>query len=189
MGDSLSGPPAYVLAGGRSARMGQDKARVLVDGLPMAVRVARALLDGGASSVHVVGKDPSLADLHLGWVPDLALDHHPLVGVVAALRHAAQQGATHALLSPCDLPWLTASAVSRLVLAGGPAAAGDGTNRQPLLCLLDVARADALEEAAQAHVSVRAALRDLPTVLVPAAALRNVNHARDLDGDPGRPTR
>ena len=46
-----------VLTGGRSSRMGQDKATLPVDGVPMAARVAGALRRAGAEPVLAVGGD------------------------------------------------------------------------------------------------------------------------------------
>ncbi|MCK6502866.1 NTP transferase domain-containing protein [Myxococcota bacterium] len=172
--------PAYVLAGGRSTRMGRDKAFVEVEGQPMAARVARALRAGGAEPVHLVGKDPALATLGLPWVPDRDALHHPLVGAAAALRHARLLGATRALLCPCDLPWIDAGAIASLLAAGADACLGDGERVQPLCCVLPVARAAELAGQAARGAAVRAALSDLAVVLAPAAALRNVNRAEDL---------
>jgi len=173
--------PAYVLGGGRSARMGQDKARLPVEGTAMALRVARALREAGCAPVHLVGKDPSLADLGLPLVLDLEPETHALMGVATALAHAAAAGATHAVTCPCDLPWLDAAAVARLLAAGEPAVATDGSQRQPLLALLPVSRGPALLQAARDGTSVRAALADLPAVSLPPTALRNANRPQDLE--------
>ena len=51
--DSL---PAYILAGGASRRMGQDKALVQVDGEALALRVARALRAAGFDPITLVGR-------------------------------------------------------------------------------------------------------------------------------------
>ena len=160
--------------------MGRDKALVPVDGIPMALRVARALRTGGCDPVHLVAKGPLPRGLDLVLVPDLDADHHPLVGVATALAHAAATGATTALLAPCDLPWLDGADVEALLTAGRPCVATDGVRRQPLLALLPVSRGPALLEAARAGATVRAALADLPTVTLPASALRNVNRPQDL---------
>ena len=48
---------AVLLTGGASARMGTDKAELLLDGVPLAKRIAQALLDKKIS-VTVLGKKP-----------------------------------------------------------------------------------------------------------------------------------
>lgn len=181
------GPPAYVLAGGRSSRMGRDKAFVEIEGVAMALRVARALRGGGAGAVHLVGKDPALASLGLPWVPDRDPLHHPLVGAAAALRHAQLLGARTAVLCPCDLPWLEADAVRALLAHAGPACLGDGDRVQPLCCQLPVERAVAMSQAAVQGASVRVTLADLLVVRVDARALRNVNQPGDLPSAPQSP--
>lgn len=178
--------PAYVLAGGRSSRMGRDKAFVEVEGQPMAARVARALREGGAEPVHLVGKDPTLATLGLPWVPDREALHHPLVGAAAALRHARLLGADAALLCPCDLAWIDAQAIASLLRGQGDRCLGDGDRVQPLCCVLSVSRAGALAAQADLGAAVRVALADLQVVLAPAAALRNVNLPQDLAPQPSQ---
>jgi molybdopterin-guanine dinucleotide biosynthesis protein A len=60
-----------VLCGGRSRRMGRDKALLTVDGEPMARRVASALRAAGAVEVIAVGGDAAaLAAAGLTVVPD-----------------------------------------------------------------------------------------------------------------------
>ena len=60
-----------VLTGGRSSRMGRDKATLPVDGVPMAARVADALRRAGAEPVLAVGGDQAaLEALGLTWVAD-----------------------------------------------------------------------------------------------------------------------
>ena len=66
-------PPfsGVVLAGGRSTRMGTDKALVEVDGRPLVAVVASVLEVAGAAEVFVVGGNAArLADLGLRTVPD-----------------------------------------------------------------------------------------------------------------------
>lgn len=174
--------PGYVLAGGRSSRMGQDKAFVLVGGRPMAVRVARAMIDVGLDPVQIVGKQLQLARLGLPLVLDQEPLPHPLVGVVAALAHAETLGADRALVCPCDLPFLSVDALLALLALGGPAMACADGRHQPLLAVLPVALRPALHAAALAGVSTTAALRGLPMVEVSSRALRNVNHPHELPG-------
>lgn len=78
-----------VLAGGRSSRMGTDKA--LIDlGERRLVEVATdALHQAGATEVFVVGGNRTeLTDLGLRVVPDAFPDEGPLGGLITALRAA-----------------------------------------------------------------------------------------------------
>lgn len=172
--------PGYLLSGGRSARMGRDKAGVEVAGEPMARRIARAMQEGGVGVVHLVGKDPGQAGLGLPLLLDHEADHHPLFGLVTGLRHANEAGAPLAFFSPCDLPDLSPETVARLLAEGRPCLACSGPVDQPLLGLLPVALAEELERAARDGRSVRATLAAVPRVEVEAASLRNVNRPEDL---------
>ena len=104
-----------VLCGGASRRMGEDKARLVIDGEPMARRVASALREAGASEVYAVGGDPTaLGDLGLAVVPDDRPGEGPFPATLTALRHAGE--AVVVVLS-CDLVRPSRRAVERLVEA------------------------------------------------------------------------
>jgi molybdopterin-guanine dinucleotide biosynthesis protein A len=97
-------PPfsGVVLAGGRSTRMGTDKAFVEVDGRPLVAVVASVLEVAGAAEVFVVGGNAArLADLGLRTVPDDRPGAGPVAATVTALAHAAHD---HVLVAACDLP-------------------------------------------------------------------------------------
>lgn len=117
-----------VLTGGRSSRMGRDKALLEVGGTAMAARVAAALRAGGAGTVLAVGGDHAgLARWGVVAVPDEHPGTGPLGGVVTALRHGARRGAVTTVVLPCDLFRPDAELVARLLDAldassGAPAA-------------------------------------------------------------------
>ncbi|MHB8706530.1 MAG: formate dehydrogenase accessory sulfurtransferase FdhD [Coriobacteriia bacterium] len=99
---------AAVLAGGRSMRMGVDKALLLVDGEPLVARVAEAV---GAVCAHtiVVTNRPETLE-HAGLAPDVAILQDeiayqgPLGGLVTALKNA-QDDWVFAVAA--DMPWLS----------------------------------------------------------------------------------
>jgi molybdopterin-guanine dinucleotide biosynthesis protein A len=109
--------------------MGTDKALLEVDGVPMALRVAGAMRDAGATEVLAVGGDAGgLSGLGLRCVPDEYPGEGPLGGIITALRAVCTVRAnvylTSALvvISACDMPWIEARHVTPLVdaLAGDP---------------------------------------------------------------------
>jgi len=68
--------------------MGMDKSLLLLDGLPLACRVASALLAGGATSVTAIGGDrASLKALGLALVDALAVDDGAMAAVSTADGH------------------------------------------------------------------------------------------------------
>lgn len=173
----------YVLAGGASRRMGEDKALMQVGGAPLAARVAAALAAGGCAPVTLVGRQPALGALGLRWLREEArADRHPLWGVAAALADAPTP---LALIAATDLVNLDPSTIAALLAFGRPCVAAAEGHRHPLLALLsraEAARAAALAaEGAPAH-----ALTDpLPAVAVAAGALLDANRPEDLRAGPG----
>jgi molybdenum cofactor guanylyltransferase len=96
-------PPVLgaILAGGRSRRMGSDKALLEVGGLPSILRVAAAL-SAVASDVVVTGRVGTW--FGLPGLPDAGEAHRgPLAGIVTALS-AARTG--WVAVAGVDQPWL-----------------------------------------------------------------------------------
>lgn len=128
---------AYVLAGGRSSRMGQDKALLPLAGRPLvehAVRKLRRLTE----EVYILGSRPELAPF-APLVPDLRESCGPLGGIEAALTHTHHEWI---LLAPVDMPFLPSALLERWtqsVLKQDGARVAlfviDGVP-QPTLCLL-----------------------------------------------------
>lgn len=109
----------FILAGGKSERMGVDKATMIFDGRPLICRVVEAAKHLG--SIHIVGGAPGLVDLvhsHCRDVPtpvhiaDSSTDPGPFGAVVGAL---GQLSAPLGLFLSCDLAALTTADVDRLI--------------------------------------------------------------------------
>ena len=100
--EPVAGFSGAVLTGGRSRRMGRDKAFVCFAGRQLAVIARRALEQAGATEVLSVGGDLSrLAALGFRALPDDAPGEGPLGGLLVALRAARSDWV--AVLA-CDLP-------------------------------------------------------------------------------------
>ena len=92
---------AAVLAGGRSRRMGRDKAWIEVDGEPMVVRIVRRL-EQTSDDVFVVAKDVSRFEASgLRAVADATDEQTPLAGIAAALRDPHHD---LVFVCACDMP-------------------------------------------------------------------------------------
>ena len=178
-----------VLAGGRSSRMGRDKALLEVQGVAMAVRVATALAEGGCRHVWCQGGDiAGLAAAGLDVVPDDRPGEGPVPAIATALATAAPDSV---VVAACDLPDLDGNAVAELLAAadavGAPVvAAADVGGEQHLLSVWRPQALPALTAAIADGVrSYRHALERLgaATVELPAAVLRNVNTPNDLPGN------
>lgn len=176
-----------VLTGGASERMGADKALLVVDGRPMAVRIADALWEAGCHPVWCQGGDlAALKELGLDAVADEAPGEGPVGAILSALRH----GGGDIVVAACDLVALDGAAV-RLVTdprrrrepVDVAVARADG--RAHLLSWWSGGAVPELERLFDDGVrSYRAALSALRVVEidVPSTALRNANCPDDLAG-------
>src|SRR5215475_8698200 len=101
---------AFVLAGGKSRRMGSDKALLELAGRPLIehmLELARSV----CSQVCVVGDPEKFSRLALA-IPDLYAGQGPLAGIHAALTHSETN---LNLILGVDLPFLEADFLSYLV--------------------------------------------------------------------------
>lgn len=165
----MNRPLGAILAGGRSSRMGTDKATVVVDGATMREHVRRALAAVCDEVIVVGGAEADVNDPREG----------PLLALLALLR--ARPDRTM-LVAPVDQPRLTPAALMPLVEACGP---DDGIcwADEPLpLCLgpAAVTRLEARVAAGERRV-FSAVTRALPLVdTAVRAALVNVNTPTDI---------
>lgn len=173
-----------VLCGGASRRMGSPKPAVPWNGVPMASRVAAALVAGGCTDVVAIGGDPDIVvPLGLRLVADTMPGEGPLPAVADALRHAAGRAV---LVVSCDVPQLAPRTVRQLLdgAARGCAVTVATTDRIEPLCAVwqQSALHDVERAVASGGRSIREVIRRLDACLVavPAADLRNVNTPGDL---------
>ncbi|RPA12615.1 molybdenum cofactor guanylyltransferase [Gordonia sp. OPL2] len=111
-----------VLAGGRSRRMGQDKAALDWEGEPMLARVVRVVGER-CQPVFVVAPEESAAYRSLfgsggpeaRWVTDEAPGTGPLGGLAVGLSRAAEAGARWAFVCATDMPLITPDLIDELL--------------------------------------------------------------------------
>ena len=176
---SLAG---YVLTGGRSSRMGCDKALLPFGGGALVESVARAV-ELAAGSAVLVGK-PRLYR-HLGYpaIPDLYPGAGPLGAILTAFEHSS---ADWNLVAACDMPELSGEFLRGLVeAADGDAVVpvGPSGSPEPLCAVYHRRSRPVLERAlGRGAGSMRAALKDLRVtfVWVPEVLyFQNVNTPED----------
>ena len=154
----MNRPPAIILAGGRSTRMGGgDKGLREVGGERLIDRViARIAPQCGPIALNANGDPTRFADLSLPVLPDSLPDHPgPLAGVHAGMDWAASIGADAVVSVAADTPFFPRDLVERLQAAAGPsglalAASPDETGKlwhHPTFGLWPVALRDDLREA------------------------------------------
>jgi molybdopterin-guanine dinucleotide biosynthesis protein A len=113
--ESLYVPAAgFVLAGGRSSRMGQDKALLTLGGEPLVKRAIQKLRKICAE-VAIAGGTEDLA--RFGRViPDKTCGCGPLGGIVSALEQSSSEWN---LFLPVDAPYVPISALKALLAMAG----------------------------------------------------------------------
>jgi molybdopterin-guanine dinucleotide biosynthesis protein A len=170
----MSGPiftaAGFVLAGGRSTRMGTDKAVLVCGGRTLLERAASAVLEA-LGNVMIIADPVRYA--HFGF-PVIADDRPgcgPLGGVVTALRHSRQNWN---IVVACDMPNLSGQAVKWLLEQA--AAAGPGpdcvvplslSGPEPLCAAYHVKALTKLQDALDRNIlKMRRVLEMLDTRLV-----------------------
>jgi molybdenum cofactor guanylyltransferase len=190
--------PAVILAGGRSSRMGSNKALITLGGETMLARVAQRLGRQVMAVALNADRDfPRACDLRL--VPDtVAGKAGPLAGVLAALRDTAERHprATHVATVPVDSPFFPPDFIWNLAQAIATkneiAFASSGGRGHPVFGLWPVAVAGDLDDWLRRDEKRRvrdflsrhdARCVDFPMIKTPSGALDpffNINTPDDL---------
>ncbi len=104
---------AVLLAGGRSTRMGRDKAALVIDGEPLWQRQLATLRATGADELFIsVRSDKLYEESGVATIEDLTRDAGPLAALEAVLPRIAT---THVVVLAIDLPAMRAEFLAMLV--------------------------------------------------------------------------
>lgn len=122
-------PVGIVLAGGRSTRMGRDKAILELGGETLLTRACRVLHDAGVTRCVVSGDRP----VHQG-VPDKIAGRGPLGGLYSVLPALDEPWAW---VVPVDMPWIDAALLMHLRDQRPVSAAAFIDDPLPMLLKLD----------------------------------------------------
>ena len=101
-----------VLAGGKSTRLGRDKAGEVVGGKSL-LAAAVELLSGVVGEVVVSGRDPAPLGVQAPWLPDAVARKGPAGGILTALEAYGRP----VLAVSCDLPFLRRETLTALLAA------------------------------------------------------------------------
>ena len=106
---------AYILAGGKSSRMGTDKGMLLLNG--------KRLVEHVAETLHMVGLDVTIVSDHADYqslnyrvIPDLLKGYGPAGGVYTAMKDSQ---ADQLLFCTCDAPSISQDLVKGLLMNAG----------------------------------------------------------------------
>ena len=92
-----------ILAGGKSSRMGTNKALMQYRGLPFIQHIINAMKPL-VDQILIVGKPEEYTDLKLRCVNDIFLESGPVGGIHAGLENSKSP---YNLVLSCDIPLIT----------------------------------------------------------------------------------
>ena len=101
-----------ILAGGRSRRMGVNKALLEIDGVTVIERMARLLKEIFSEVILITNTPEEYAFLQLKMHPDIYLNKGPLAGIHSALLNS--QTEKNFIIS-CDIPFMTAEVIKDMI--------------------------------------------------------------------------
>lgn len=137
---------AALLAGGKSSRMGTDKAFLTINGTALIGRVADVLKRVFDSVIVIADHGERYAFLQLPCYPDIVHDAGPLAGIHAALVHSAT---SHVFIASCDTPFLNETMIREVLsraYAHTVTIVSDGTRVQPLFGVYPTALRTEIEQ-------------------------------------------
>lgn len=175
---------AVILVGGRSSRMGTDKASLMRQGQRLVDYVAGVLRQAGISTLFVSGNIEGYS-----CIPDAVAGHHgPVMGICSSIRFL---GTTYQKLIfiPVDMPLLSVEVIQTLLRESTDSWASHFEGN-PIPCLLQIT--NATQEHVGHHLSdtepssVKHFLKPLyPHVITPDGilrqALRNTNTPQEWE--------
>lgn len=102
---------AYILAGGKSSRMGTDKGLLLFEGKAM-IQYVIEQLQPIFSKLVIVSNNPEYEKFGLEVIPDLIKNIGPAGGIYTALKHSE---AKLNFIVSCDMPFITKEAIAFVI--------------------------------------------------------------------------
>jgi FdhD protein len=172
----LDGVTAAILAGGKSSRMGRNKALLDYHGAPLIATVYRALARIFSNIVVVTNSPEDYPFLPCPKIPDIYPGSGSLAGVHAALAWSATE---RVFVVACDMPHLDETLIRRLVeMSAGQAAVvpESSSGLEPLHAVYSRAVLPDFEAALQSgRVKIVDLLAAVGTKVVPAAEVAGMN--------------
>lgn len=94
---------AYILAGGKSSRIGSDKGLILLNNLPMIQHISN-VLSGIFTRVSIISGNWEYNRFNLPVYPDIIPDKGPLGGIYSALHQSDEE---NIFIISCDMPFIS----------------------------------------------------------------------------------
>lgn len=97
----------YILAGGKSSRMGTDKGLLFLNDKPI-IQTIIEQLQPAVNKTIIVSNNAEYKKFGLEVIPDLIKDKGPAGGILTALSHTASE---RIFVVSCDMPFITSDAI------------------------------------------------------------------------------
>lgn len=170
-----------VLAGGKSTRMGRDKASLMHPTGVTYLQHACDRLSAIADATVVVGGNHQVTEVTI--LPDRIRDRGPAMGLLTAMQHAAGEGYQACVVTGVDFPNLVTADLRELIATwksnpGHPVVATGKDRFQPLIAVYPMVLQPNVEALTETdHRSLYRWLQTIPLVKVklPPHALTNHN--------------
>lgn len=111
LSDACRGTTGVILAGGRSRRMGTNKALLDIEGQPLIEKVYKTMSSLFSQVVLITNTPEEYTFLPCRSFPDI----YPNVGCIAGIHTGLQVSPTDTIfVVPCDMPFLSAELIRRM---------------------------------------------------------------------------
>ena len=176
---------AVILAGGKSQRMGEDKAFLDLEGQPFIEHILQ-VVKGLTQEVMVIANTKQYDSLDVPIYPDLIEDCGPVGGIYTAMKRVKTP---YFLVLSCDIPLLRVAVLEHLIEKSIPCAANIltiGERWQPLTAIYNSRTLPIFKKALDTKkLKLRSllSLMDLHTIACPEdliPCLNNINTPNDL---------
>ena len=185
---------AYILAGGKSSRFGENKALYNYEGTPLIQRIVltvRAVIP----RVGIIANQPELYTfLDLPVYTDIIPGLGPMGGIYTALRHSSTR---YVFIAACDMPCISPEVIEYMISVAGNHDVTIPWNDnfyEPLHAIYSRSCLGTIESMIERDerrvsafleteaVSIRRVLFDeISTIADPSSIFRNINFKADLD--------
>lgn len=186
---------ALLLAGGRSRRMGKDKALIEVDGKAMIARVVDALVKAGREPIRIAVATPEKmeeyakvvnSNYNIEWVLDSIQHAGPVETIIENLNDPFCLEQDTIQLATVDVPWITSEVFTSLETSISKndelIIPTDGDLLQPLLSLIRpkllVQSLERWKGGSLHHLIIK---RPHSLLMVDGELIRNINTEIDLE--------
>lgn len=109
--ENKSGISGFILAGGKSSRMGTDKALLIFQNESLLKRMIR-LIEPFCDTIAISGKNADYADFNVEMIPDLFSGFGPIAGIYSSLHDSSYDWN---LIVSVDVPFVNEELIRYLI--------------------------------------------------------------------------